>query len=64
MAYLATAALFLTVATLFPIGGVILTPFVLGLFLLSLVGVLSDRTDRTVRQHDPPMDSRSWRSRA
>lgn len=63
MTYLATAALLLTIASLIPIGGVIFTPFLLGLFLIALVGVVSDHGDRTVRRQGPTLDGRAWRNR-
>jgi hypothetical protein len=64
MTYLASAALILTVAVLIPMGGVLFAPFLFGLFLLALVGVLARHTDRRVRTQDPTMDATGWRSRA
>ena len=64
MTYLAIAALLLTVATLLPAGGVLFTPFLLGLFLLALVGVFARHSDRNVRRQDPTMDPGRWRGRA
>jgi hypothetical protein len=61
MKFLTVVALFLTVASLFLIGGVIFAPFLFGLFLLALVGVLAGLKDRTVRQHNPAMNPRRWR---
>jgi hypothetical protein len=62
MTFLAVVALLLTVATLAVPGGVLFTPFLFGLFLLALVGVLGRLEDRTVRQHDPALDPRRWRN--
>jgi hypothetical protein len=42
-------------------GGVVFAPFLLGLALLALTGVLGGLGDRSVRQHDPPMNPRGWR---
>ena len=61
MKYLAAAALFLTVAALPVVGGVLFALFLFGLFLLALVGVLAGLEDRTVCQHNPEMNSRRWR---
>jgi uncharacterized protein (DUF58 family) len=61
MKYLALMALFLTIAALVVMGGVIFVPFLFGLFLLALVGVLGGLKDRTVRQHNPAMNPRRWR---
>jgi hypothetical protein len=62
MKYLAVAALFLTVATLPIVGGVLFALFLFGpLFLLALIGVLAGLENRTVRQHNPGMDPRRWR---
>jgi hypothetical protein len=54
-------ALFLTIAALVVMGGVIFAPFLFGLFLLALVGVLGGLKDRAVRQHNPAMNPRRWR---
>jgi hypothetical protein len=43
------------------IGGVVFAAVLFGLFLLALVSVLAG-VDRRVRQHDPPLDPRGWRS--
>jgi hypothetical protein len=61
MTFLATAALLLSVAALLAIGGVLFAPFLLGVFLLALVGVLAGHTDRRVRQQDPTLDPSGWR---
>jgi hypothetical protein len=61
MKYLAVAALFLTVATLPLIGGVVFAACLFGLFLLALVGVIGGLEDRTVRQHDPELEPKRWR---
>jgi hypothetical protein len=57
----AVGSLFLAVAFLPVIGGVLFALFLFGLFLLALVGVLSGVEDRTVRQHEPSMDPKRWR---
>ena len=64
MTCVAMAALFLAVATLLPAGGVLFTPFLLGLFLLALVGVFTRHSDRRVSRQDPTLDAKSWRGRA
>jgi hypothetical protein len=59
--FLTAATLFLTAAVLLPMGGVIFAPFLFGLFLLSLVGVLGGLKNRSVRQHNPATNPRRWR---
>jgi len=44
------------------IGGVLFAFFLLGLLLLTLVGVMANLDDRTVPQRDPRMDPTSWRN--
>lgn len=62
MAFLAVAALFLGVASLFVIGGAVFALFLFfPLFALALLGVLAGLEARTVQQHDPLMDGRGWR---
>jgi hypothetical protein len=61
MAFLATAALLLIVVTLPLIGGALLAPFLLGLFLLALNGVLARTSDGSVRRRDAPLDPCGWR---
>jgi hypothetical protein len=61
MKYLAVTALFATVVTLPVVGGVLFAFLFFGAFLLALVGVLAGLEDRTVRQHNPPMNPRRWR---
>jgi hypothetical protein len=61
-AVLATFLLFLTVATLPVMGGALFAPFLLGAFLLALVGVLRGVQDRTVRQRDVELDANGWRN--
>lgn len=70
MTYLATAALLLIVVTLPLIGGALLAPFLVGLFLLALNGVLaaratggclgetrrSTRADGAIAREQPPRD--------
>jgi hypothetical protein len=60
-ALVAIVSLLLTVALLPVPGGVIFAPFTFGLFLLSLVGVLSGLDDRRVRQRNPRVDPTRWR---
>ena len=62
MTFLATATLLLAATTLLVLGGVLLTPFLLGLFLLALVGVLASRTDGRVERRDAKLDPTGWRS--
>lgn len=57
----AVVSLFLTVAFVPLVGGVLFAMVVFGLFLLALVGVLAEQEDRTVRQHNPSMNPRGWR---
>lgn len=57
----AVVSLFAALALLVVPGGVLFAPFALGLSLLALVGALGGLEDRTVRQHDPPMNPRGWR---
>jgi TRAP-type C4-dicarboxylate transport system permease small subunit len=62
-ALIAVASLALTVASLLAIPvGVVFAPFLFGLFLLALVGLLGGVDNRTVRQHDPQLDSERWRN--
>jgi hypothetical protein len=61
MTILAVTALALTVASLLVIGGALFAPFLFGLFLLALIGVIAGSEDRTVRQHDPSMNAKRWR---
>jgi hypothetical protein len=62
-ALIAVASLALTAASLLAIPvGVVFAPFTFGLFLLALVGVLGGVENRTVRQHEPRLDSESWRT--
>ena len=42
-------------------GGVLLAPVLLGAALLALTGALGGPKDRSVRQHDPPMNPKGWR---
>jgi hypothetical protein len=44
------------VALLLVPGGVLLAPVLLGAALLALTGGLGGLEDRSVRQHDPPMN--------
>jgi hypothetical protein len=63
MRFVAISALFLTVASLMVIGGAAVALFLFfPLFLLGLLGVLTGLGDRTVRQHNPTTDGRSWRN--
>jgi hypothetical protein len=60
-ALIAVGSLVALVALLVAPGGVLLAPFVFGVFLLALTGVLGGLQDHTVRQHNPKMDPRGWR---
>jgi hypothetical protein len=62
LALIAVSSLFLLVATLPIYGFVLVAPFILGLFLLALVGVLGELSDRSVQQHNPEMDPTGWRN--
>jgi hypothetical protein len=62
IALIAVTSLFLLVATLPIYGAVLVAPFILGLFLLALVGVLGEVADREVHQHNPHMDPTGWRN--
>lgn len=64
MTYLATGTLFLTVVSLLVIGGVVFAPFLAGLFLLALLGVLARRGDRRVSRRGPATDPTGWRADA
>jgi MFS superfamily sulfate permease-like transporter len=57
----AVVSLFLTVAFVPLVGGVLFAMVAFGLFLLALVAVLAEQEDRTVRQHNPSMNPRGWR---
>ena len=62
-ALIALASLALTVVSLLAIPiGVVLAPFLFGLFLLALVGLLGGVENRSVRQHDLQLDSERWRN--
>lgn len=60
----AVVSLFLTVAFVPLVGGVLFAMVAFGLFLLALVAVLAEQEDRTVRQHNPSMNPRGWRDGA
>jgi hypothetical protein len=45
-------------------GGVLLAPVLLGAALLALTVGLGGLEDRSVRQHDPPMNAKGWRDRS
>jgi hypothetical protein len=65
LGFSANAALFLTVASLFVIGGVILALLLFfPLFVLALVAILISLDDRIVQQHNPSMDATQWRRRS
>jgi len=59
----AVVSLLLAAASLVLVGvGAMLSLFIFfPLFLLGLVGVLSEVDDRTVRQHEVSMNPRAWR---
>jgi hypothetical protein len=63
-AIVAAGSLFLTAASLVAAiaGGVIFMPFLLGLWLLAVLGVFGGVEDRRVRQHDPVLDGKRWRN--
>jgi hypothetical protein len=42
-------------------GGVLLAPLLLGAALLALTGGLGGLENRSVRQHEPPMNPKGWR---
>ena len=42
-------------------GGVLLAPVLLGAALLALTAALGGLENRSVRQHDPPMNPKGWR---
>jgi hypothetical protein len=62
MTILTIASLLLSSGLLLVPGGVLFAPFLLGLSLLALTGVLGGRADRSVRQHNPPMNPKGWRN--
>ena len=64
MTYLATAALFLTAASLLAMTTILFAPFLFGLFLLALAGVIASHGDRRVRRRQPSMDATGWRGEA
>jgi len=51
-------------ASLLVPGGVLLAPLLLGAALLALTRGLGGLEDRSVRQHDPPMNPKGWRDRS
>ena len=51
-------------ASLLVPGGVLLAPLLLGAALLALTGGLGGLEDRSVGQHDPPMNPKGWRDRS
>jgi hypothetical protein len=58
---IASVSLFRAVASPLVLGGVIFALFLfVPLFLLAPLGVLAGFADRTVRQHNPPMNPRGW----
>ena len=58
----AVVSLFLTVASLLVIGGVLFALLLFfPLFLLALAGVLAGLEDREVRQHNPSLNPSGWR---
>jgi hypothetical protein len=61
-ATVAVLALFLSLAFPLILGGVIFALLLFfPLFLLAVAGLLDTVENRTVRQHDPPMDPSGWR---
>jgi len=61
---IATLSLLGATASLLVPGGVLLAPLLLGAALLALTGGLGGLEDRSVRQHDPPMNPNGWRDRS
>jgi len=51
-------------ASLLVPGGVLLAPLLLGAALLALTRGLGGLEDRSVRQHDLPMNPKGWRDRS
>jgi uncharacterized membrane protein len=63
MAFIAVAALALTVASLAVIGGALFALMLFfPVFVLALVCVLAALEDHTVQQQNPSMDGTSWRN--
>ena len=58
---IAVLSLLGAVAVLLVPGGVLIAPFLLGAALLALTGGLGGLENRSVRQHDPPMNPTGWR---
>jgi hypothetical protein len=48
-------------ASLLVPGGVLLAPVLLGAALLALTGALGGLENRSVRQHNPPLNPKGWR---
>ena len=61
-ALVVVVSLFLAVAFVPVVGGVLVGFVLLGLMALALVGVLSGLDNRTVRQRDPALDPTRWRN--
>ena len=58
----AVVSLFGTVAFVPVVGGILFAMVLFVLFLGGLVGVLAGIEDRTVRQHEPVLDPKGWRT--
>ena len=58
---IAVLSLLGAVAVLLVPGGVLIAPFLLGAALLALTGGLGGLENRSVRQHEPPMNPTGWR---
>ena len=58
---IAVLSLLGAVAVLLVPGGVLIAPFLLGAALLALTGGLGGLGNRSVRQHEPPMNPTGWR---
>ena len=58
---IAVLSLLGAVAVLLVPGGVLIAPLLLGAALLALTGGLGGLENRTVRQHEPPMNPTGWR---
>ena len=58
---IAVLSLLGAVAVMLVPGGVLIAPFLLGAALLALTGGLGGLENRSVRQHEPPMNPTGWR---
>ena len=58
---IAALSLLGAVAVLLVPGGVLIAPFLFGAALLALTGGLGCLENRSVQQHEPPMNPAGWR---